>query len=69
MPRRMRPPSPATQPLHVAYVREPDVSEQLDRELRELISGCFPQPRTPFFRERRYAHEMPLHRDLRGPMF
>ena len=64
MPRRMRPLSTAAQPLRVEYFREPEVSEQLDRELRELISGCFPQPRTAFFRERRYAHEMPLHRYL-----
>jgi predicted N-acetyltransferase YhbS len=61
MPRRM---PPADLPLRVEYVREPDVSERLDHELRELISGCFPQPRTAFFRERRYALEMPRHRYL-----
>jgi hypothetical protein len=55
---------PAAQPLSVEYVREPGVFESLDRELRELISGCFPQPRNAFFRERRYAHEMPVHRYL-----
>jgi predicted N-acetyltransferase YhbS len=46
------------------YVREPDVSPALDRELRELISGCFNQPHAAFFKERRYAQEMPLHRYL-----
>jgi predicted N-acetyltransferase YhbS len=44
------------------YAREPDVSSLLDRELRELISGCFDQPHNAFFRERRYAQEMPTHR-------
>jgi predicted N-acetyltransferase YhbS len=44
------------------YVREPDVSPAQDRELRELISGCFDQPHNAFFMERRYAQEMPLHR-------
>ena len=60
----MGPLPPTAQPLLVEYAREPEISEQLDRELRELISGCFPQPRNAFFRERRYAHEMPLHRYL-----
>jgi predicted acetyltransferase len=46
------------------YVREPDVGAELDRELIELISGCFDQPHNAFFRERRYAQEMPLHRYL-----
>jgi predicted acetyltransferase len=46
------------------YVREPAVSEALNRELIELISGCFTQPHDAFFRERRYAQEMPLHRYL-----
>jgi predicted acetyltransferase len=46
------------------YVREPDVSPALDRELIELISGCFNQPHNAFFKERRYAQEMPLHRYL-----
>ena len=46
------------------YIREPAVSERVDAELRELISGCFTQPSNAFFRERRYAHEMPLHRYL-----
>ena len=58
---------PAAASLRLEYAREPDVSELLDRELRELISGCFPQPHNAFFRERRYAHELPLHRYmLRG---
>jgi hypothetical protein len=35
---------PSAHPLRVEYCREPDVSEGLDRELRELIAGCFPQP-------------------------
>ena len=59
---------PAVSSLRLEYVREPAVSAELDRELRELFSSCFPQPRTAFFRERRYANEMPLHRYLlRGP--
>jgi predicted N-acetyltransferase YhbS len=51
-----------TAPLRFEYAREPDVSAELDRELRALISGCFDQPRNAFFRERRYAQEMPAHR-------
>jgi predicted N-acetyltransferase YhbS len=43
-------------------VREPDVSTALDRELRALISGAFNQPRDAFFKERRYAQEMPQQR-------
>jgi N-acetylglutamate synthase-like GNAT family acetyltransferase len=60
-PRRM--PS-ADSSLRLEYVREPDVSSSLARELIELISGCFNQPHNAFFRERRYAQEMPLHRYL-----
>ncbi|HEX3849962.1 MAG TPA: GNAT family N-acetyltransferase [Polyangiaceae bacterium] len=52
----------ATAPLRFEYAREPDVSAQLDRELRALISGCFDQPHNAFFRERRYAQETPAHR-------
>jgi predicted N-acetyltransferase YhbS len=54
----------ATAPVRFEYVREPDVSPELDRELRELISSCFDQPHNTFFRERRYAQEMPTHRFL-----
>ena len=53
---------PTTALLRLEYAREPDVSSQLDRELRELISDCFDQPHDAFFRERRYAQEMPMHR-------
>ncbi len=61
----MRAPMPSTPaPLRLEYAREPNVSAALDRELRELISGCFDRPRQAFFRERRYAQEMPLHRYL-----
>ena len=55
---------PASSSVQLEYVREPDVSEVLDRELRELIGNSFPQPRCSFFFERRYAQEMPLHRHL-----
>ncbi|HTA88282.1 MAG TPA: GNAT family N-acetyltransferase [Polyangiaceae bacterium] len=48
--------------LRLEHVREPDVSTALDRELIELISGCFDQPHNAFFRERRYAQELPRHR-------
>ncbi len=48
----------------IEYVREPAVSPALDRELIELISGCFYQPHDAFFKERRYAQELPLHRYL-----
>ena len=59
----MRAPMPDAQAsLRLEYAREPDVSSQLDRELRELISSCFDQPHNAFFRERRYAQEMPMHR-------
>lgn len=50
--------------VRLEYVREPDVSAALDRELIELISGCFDQPHNAFFRERRYAQELPRHRYL-----
>ena len=52
----------ATAPLRFEYAREPNVTAELDRELRELISSCFDQPHNAFFRERRYAQEMPSHR-------
>jgi predicted N-acetyltransferase YhbS len=59
----MRAPMPNERaPLRLEYAREPDVSGALDAELRELISSCFDQPHNAFFRERRYAQEMPLHR-------
>ena len=51
-------------PPRLEYVREPDVSEELDRELRALISSAFFQPHNAFFKERRYAQEMPRHRFL-----
>jgi predicted acetyltransferase len=60
----MRETLPAASPLRLEYVREPDVSELLDGELREFISSCFPQPQNAFFRDRRYAQEMPRHRYL-----
>src|SRR4051812_7651515 len=50
--------------LPLEYAEEPDVSEALDRELRELISGAFNQPHNLFFKQRRYAQEMPRHRYL-----
>jgi predicted acetyltransferase len=54
-----------TEPMfRIEHVREPDVSVGLDRELIELISGCFYQPHNAFFKGRRYAQEMPLHRYL-----
>ena len=53
-------PSAATTP-RFEYVREPAISEPLDAQLRELFSACF---RKEFFRERRYAYQMPLHRYL-----
>jgi len=34
----------ATAPLRFEYAREPNVSAELDRKLRELISSCFDQP-------------------------
>ena len=46
------------------YAREPDVSEQLDRDLRALISGCFNRPEDAFLRDQRWVREMPLHRYL-----
>ncbi len=55
---------PAVSPLELEYVREPGVSVALDHELRELISSCFPQAHNAFFKERRFAQEMPLHRYL-----
>jgi len=55
---------PAASLLCFEHVREPDVSDSLDHELRELLSGCFPQPQNAFFRERRFATEMPRRRYL-----
>lgn len=50
--------------LSIVYIQEPDVSEALDLELRSLLSVSFPQPSNAFFRERRYAHDVPRHRYL-----
>jgi len=55
---------PADASLRLEYAREPAISATLDGELRELISGCFDRPHTAFFKERRFAQEMPLHRHL-----
>lgn len=54
-------PPPAPQ---LEYAREPDVSEQLDRELRSLISSCFTSVADAFLRHQRWVREMPLHRYL-----
>ena len=55
-------PAPAAPRLE--YVREPDVSERLDRELCALISGCFTAPEDAFLKHQRWVREMPLHRYL-----
>lgn len=58
-------PAPASPlPPRLEYVREPNVSDELDRELRALISSAFFQPHNAFFKERRYAQELPKHRFL-----
>ncbi len=71
MPRRMRPTSAAAHPLRVDYVREPDVSELLDRDLHEPIAGCCEQPRMRVVPDEplteRAWPEGPV--DLRGQMF
>lgn len=46
--------------LTVVNLPDSEVDEALDAELRNLLSVCF--VRTPCFRERRYCHEVPLHR-------
>ena len=53
------PPAP-----RLEYVREPNVTEQLDGELRALISGCFNSPEDAFLKHQRWVREMPLHRYL-----
>lgn len=58
------PMAPSVPLLPVTHVREPEVSSELDAELRRLLRACFPQPHNAFFLERRYAHEVPLHRYL-----
>ena len=55
-------PAPPPSAPRLEYAREPDVSEQLDRELRALISSCFNGPEDAFLRDQRWVREMPLHR-------
>ncbi len=55
---------PASPEPQLEYVREPNVSEQLDVELRALISSCFDSPEDAFLKHQRWVREMPLHRYL-----
>jgi predicted acetyltransferase len=50
--------------LRLERVSEPHVDAELDRELRAVLAACFIKPRDAFFRERRYANEMPSERWL-----
>jgi predicted N-acetyltransferase YhbS len=43
----------------VAYVYDPSVTEDLDWQLRVLLTACFPGP---MFRHKRYNAELPAHR-------
>ncbi len=46
----------------VTQLRDEEVSDSLDRELRELLSLCFTKPGDEVFRHRRYFKEPPTYR-------
>lgn len=49
-------------PVEIHYLRDADVDDALDRELRALLSTCFTKPQDHVFRERRYFNTPPAHR-------
>lgn len=53
-----------SEPLSVEYLRDDDVDETLDRQLRTLLSVCFTKPGDEVFAEHRYYRQMPQHRWL-----
>jgi GNAT superfamily N-acetyltransferase len=48
----------------IKQIVDDDVDDQLDREIRDLLSTCFVKPGDEVFRERRYFTEMPSRRWL-----
>lgn len=46
----------------ITQLRDEEVSESLDRELRDLLSICFTKPEDEVFRYRRYWKEPPAYR-------
>jgi len=41
----------------IEYLRDSDVDETLDRQIRSLLTRCFTGPEDVVFNERRYFHE------------
>jgi GNAT superfamily N-acetyltransferase len=48
----------------IKQIVDDDVDDQLDREIRDLLSACFIKPGDEVFRDRRYFTEMPSRRWL-----
>ncbi len=49
--------------MNFQYIKDSDVSEELDLKLRILLSTCFVKGQdAEIFREQRYYNEMPQHR-------
>lgn len=53
-----------TMPSNIRYIADADVDQELDLELRRLLSTCFTKPQDEVFKHRRYFHEPPAHRWL-----
>lgn len=49
--------------MNIQYIKDTDVSEELDQKLRNLLSTCFIKGQdSKVFRRQRYYNEMPQHR-------
>ncbi|MGF1727642.1 GNAT family N-acetyltransferase [Photobacterium nomapromontoriensis] len=49
--------------MHFQYIKDTDVSEALDRQIRRLLSTCFVKgDDAEIFSRQRYYNEMPQHR-------
>ncbi|MCJ2376787.1 GNAT family N-acetyltransferase [Vibrio sp. ZSDZ34] len=48
--------------MSVKYIKDSDVDETLDSQLKALLSQCFTKPEEARFKTQRYYNEMPKHR-------
>lgn len=48
--------------MNIHYIKDSEVGDKLDRQLRDLLSICFTKPGDEVFKLRRYFKEYPAHR-------
>ncbi|MCI0515954.1 GNAT family N-acetyltransferase [candidate division KSB1 bacterium] len=48
--------------MKIEYIKDAEVDDQLDRELRYLLSACFIKAGDEIFKSRRFYKEPPAHR-------